>query len=43
MNAQTELERKRKRCDEGREAMKARGEWHSAIIFYLGGSIFKHN
>jgi DNA invertase Pin-like site-specific DNA recombinase len=28
MNAQTEIERKRKRCDEGRAAMKARGEWY---------------
>jgi DNA invertase Pin-like site-specific DNA recombinase len=27
MNAETEVERKRKRCDEGRAAMKARGEW----------------
>jgi len=28
MIAENEVERKRKRCDEGREAMKARGEWH---------------
>jgi len=28
MIAETEIERKKKRCDEGREAMKARGEWH---------------
>ena len=27
LNAQTEIERKQKRCDEGRAAMKARGEW----------------
>ena len=27
MNAQAELERNRKRCDDGREVMKARGEW----------------
>lgn len=27
MNAETEIERKRKRCDEGREAMKVRGDW----------------
>jgi DNA invertase Pin-like site-specific DNA recombinase len=27
MNAQTEIERKQKRCDEGRAAMKARGDW----------------
>jgi len=27
LNAQAELERNRKRCAEGREAMKARGDW----------------
>ncbi|MCL2147570.1 MAG: recombinase family protein [Synergistaceae bacterium] len=27
MVAENEVERKRKRCDEGREAMKARGDW----------------
>jgi len=27
MNAEAELDRNKKRCDEGREAMKARGEW----------------
>ena len=28
MIAEAERERSRKRCDEGREAMKAKGEWH---------------
>jgi DNA invertase Pin-like site-specific DNA recombinase len=28
MIAENEVGRNRKRCDEGREAMKARGEWH---------------
>lgn len=25
---ETEIKRKQKRCDEGRKAMKARGEWY---------------
>ena len=28
MQAQSEYARNRKRCDEGRDAMKARGDWH---------------